>query len=424
MGDLMINSLPLISIVTPTHDPKWLDDCYDSLRAQTYSNWEWVVVPNNGARVSVALDSRIRVLPAPEEAGQRIGALKKFGFENARGDIFVELDHDDLLVERCLEKLKSKFDSDSRITMVHSNDCHVDMQFKTTEIWSPYYGWQYRPFEWHGHKMLENIAPEAIPQHISRIWFAPDHVRSWRAESYKSIGPHDATMRISDDHDVVARHYLYGKIAHIDEPLYIYRVHENRTTFNLNREIQETMWENYNRYLFKFMEKWSNNSGLMQIDLGGGINPYPGFLTADKYNKADFDCDLDEDWPWDTGSVGVFRANDLVEHLKDPIHTMNEAYRCLAHGGFFIVDVPSTDGRGAWCDPTHVSYWNQVSFDYYTKESTQKFIAHKAKCKYQSMRTHTYFPNEWAKQNNIPYVSAHLIAVKGPRFHGPYDWSL
>ena len=36
-----------ISVFTPSHNPKWLDEVYESLKAQTNPDWEWVVLLNN-----------------------------------------------------------------------------------------------------------------------------------------------------------------------------------------------------------------------------------------------------------------------------------------------------------------------------------------------------------------------------------------
>jgi ubiquinone/menaquinone biosynthesis C-methylase UbiE len=81
---------------------------------------------------------------------------------------------------------------------------------------------------------------------------------------------------------------------------------------------------------------------------------------------ADVVTGLSGPWPWPDSSIEEIRAYDIIEHLPDKIHTMNEAWRVLKPGGLFDIEVPTTDGAGAWCDPTHVSYWNRSSFDYYT----------------------------------------------------------
>ncbi len=76
-------------------------------------------------------------------------------------------------------------------------------------------------------------------------------------------------------------------------------------------------------------------------------------------------ADLSKPWPWEDSSIDHIRAHDIIEHLADKIHTMNEAWRVLKPGGIFEIAVPTTDGPGAWQDPTHVSFWNRNSFMYF-----------------------------------------------------------
>src|SRR6266699_1371062 len=97
----------LASVFTPTHDATWLLDTYRSLLAQKYSDWEWVLVPNGSVQVpsEISADARVRICPAPPGIKPGVGALKRFACSQCRGDLFVELDHDDLLVPQSLELL-------------------------------------------------------------------------------------------------------------------------------------------------------------------------------------------------------------------------------------------------------------------------------------------------------------------------------
>lgn len=76
-------------------------------------------------------------------------------------------------------------------------------------------------------------------------------------------------------------------------------------------------------------------------------------------------ADLRQRWPWADGSIDHVRAWDIIEHLPDKIFTMNELWRVLRPGGTAEIAVPTTDGPGAFQDPTHVSFWNRRSFLYY-----------------------------------------------------------
>lgn len=102
----------------------------------------------------------------------------------------------------------------------------------------------------------------------------------------------------------------------------------------------------------------------MKLNLGCSDAHVAGFVNVDICPPADEIADLRYEWPWADGSVAHIRAHDIFEHLPDKIHTLNEAWRVLKPGGVLDLVVPTTDGRGAWQDPTHVSYWNPNSLFY------------------------------------------------------------
>ena len=39
-----------VSVFTPSHDPRYLNDAYESLAKQSVADWEWIVLLNKGAR--------------------------------------------------------------------------------------------------------------------------------------------------------------------------------------------------------------------------------------------------------------------------------------------------------------------------------------------------------------------------------------
>jgi hypothetical protein len=90
---------------------------------------------------------------------------------------------------------------------------------------------------------------------------------------------------------------------------------------------------------------------------------------------------------------------------------MAEIHRVLAPGGWAFIEVPSTDGRGAFQDPTHVSYWNENCFLYYTNSYLANFIDNTT-IRFQEYRRETYFPNDWMKSINTCVTSAWLVAIK------------
>ena len=103
----------------------------------------------------------------------------------------------------------------------------------------------------------------------------------------------------------------------------------------------------------------------INLNLGCSDALIPGFQNVDMFPPADLLADLTKPWPWPEGSINAIRAHDIIEHLPDKVHTMNEAYRVLRPGGHLEIIVPTTDGRAAFQDPQHVSFWNRHSFWYY-----------------------------------------------------------
>ena len=169
-------------------------------------------------------------------------------------------------------------------------------------------------------------------------------------------------------------------------------------------------------------EKDARDKGLLLVDLGGGINARKDYITIDKHD-AKIIANLDDGIPLPDNSVGVINASHILEHLKDPIKSMSEIHRVLVHGGWAFIEVPSTDGRGAFQDPTHVSFWNENSFLYYTDRYLAQFIRNKT-IRFSKYRCETLFPNEWMKNLNVCVTIAWLVAIKDDTKRFPGIWKI
>lgn len=104
-----------------------------------------------------------------------------------------------------------------------------------------------------------------------------------------------------------------------------------------------------------------------RIDLGPGEARALGFIGMGKDGDVQIEHNLEEiPWPLEDNSVAVIRANHVLEHLSDPTTNMLEIHRVLMPGGIAIITVPSTIGEGAFAHPGHKSYWNKLSFYFWT----------------------------------------------------------
>lgn len=421
----------MISIITPFHkkDTSFLLEVYNSLKSQSIKKWQWVVLLNGDGLYSdisfIKKDKRVKIIRS--KTIDNIGALKNEASSYCSEKYILELDYDDILIDNCLEEITSAF-KDNNVHMVYSNSCGFENKtWKPSEVFSEAYGWKSRPFKYKKHSLVEMISWPPSAQMMRRVEWAPNHVRAWRSKSYFEIGGHDKSIRTGDDHDLCCRFYIkYGQegFKHIDKCLYLYRVHGNNSCYIDNKSVQDQVIKNYCKYSRSLAERWAKDNKLRIIDLGGRIDCPKGYESVD-LSDADIICDLNGKWEFEDNSVGVIRASHVLEHLENPIHVMNEAYRVLAGGGFFFIDVPSSDGRGAFQDPTHRSpYWNENSFWYYTRNSHARYIKGKHlkpeyKGRFQASRVITWFTNDFMLQNNIPCVQADLICLKPPYSNRP-----
>ena len=394
------------SIISPSHkNTSYLQELYESLCAQTYENWEWVLWLNGKFKRSklspeIENDERVKIYECNEK-NPNVGFHKNRAFHLGSGDVVVEVDHDDMITPDCLEELNKAYQDES-VGFVFSDVAVYDDNFVP---YNEQHGWSYYFYNFRGKDRYVMNSWRPTSQSLAYIWYAPDHVRSWRKSVYEEIGGHNVDLSICDDHELMIRTYLNTKMYHIKKPLYIYRVYGENTYLQRNADIQTKTVDLYKEYAYQLAEKDADDRGLLKVDIGGGLYPRAGYLTVDQ-EGGDITCDLNEGIPLPDNSVGVINASHVLEHLRDPIKSMREIHRVLAHGGWAMIEVPSTDGRGAWQDPTHVSFWNEHSFWYYTNKDKAIFIRN------SDIRFQTYRLETWEMAPHIPVVTAWLTAIK------------
>lgn len=112
----MSNNAPLVTVVIPNFNRvSYLADALLSLMAQTYSNWEAIVVDDGSTDDSLAVmtdfarkEKRIQWFT---NKGKGAAAARNWGGENANGKYVIFLDSDDLLRPFCLQQRVKVMDS-------------------------------------------------------------------------------------------------------------------------------------------------------------------------------------------------------------------------------------------------------------------------------------------------------------------------
>lgn len=387
------------SIITPTHDTTYLKELEYTVLAQIHHDWEWIILLNNGAKYR-SPDKRVKVYECPFESTS-VGALKKHACSLATGDVIVEVDHDDMITPNCLAELARAY-ADEEVGFVYSKDAILSDNFVP---YNAYWGWTYDKFEWQGRNLYAMDSQPLYPGRLGHIYFAPDHVRSWRKSVYDEVGGHDDKLEICDDLDLIHRLYMVTKFHYVPKVLYIYRVSGENTWLKNQEKIQKKSMELYDRDVMDLCIRFCELNDVLKIDLCGGFNKPDGFLSMDIEN-GDIYADLNEGIPLPDKSVGVIRAYDALEHIVDKQKIMSEIHRVLIPGGMLISQTPSTDGRGAWQDPTHVSFWNENAFWYWTRPEFMKYIRNE-KVKFRECNLCSKFLSEWHRNFNVSYVIFH-----------------
>jgi O-antigen biosynthesis protein len=409
------------SIFTPSHNPRYLNSAYESLVAQSVSDWEWIVLLNRKtpAWTPPADDPRVKVQRAPA-AARGVGALKRAACELASGSILVELDHDDRLSRGCLAQLGEAFE-DPAVVLAYSDFAQINADGSPNhDRFDPGYGWEYTQGTIDGQSYERCRALAPTPHNVGYIWYAPNHVRAFRHDTYVDVGGYDAGAEYLDDQELMSRLYLAGKFRQINRCLYFQRVHADNTQRErrINDAIQEQTVVYYREFIERLALAWAKRNGLRCLRLQTPIWLGEETDTDDLYERLVIDPD-DPRIDADAGSVAVIRGWDVLQRLPKRAAFFNEAYRVLAHAGLLLTQTPSTDGRGAFQDPSAVAYYNENSFMYLTQDELRRTIPD-LEARLQVSYLATSYPSEGHAERDIAYVEANLLAIKdGPRQGGP-----
>lgn len=150
----------------------------------------------------------------------------------------------------------------------------------------------------------------------------------------------------------------------------------------------------------------------VKINLGCGYRKKEDRINIDNRHSVspDLVADLSKGMPFRDDSLDVVEAFDFIEHIdrEDVSNLMDEVWRCLKPKGRFYHMTPSTDGRGAFQDPTHKSFWNINTWAFYfTHPEYRKLYDTKANFKI------LYLYDEWTdKANRVLHTHCGYEVIK------------
>lgn len=196
-------------------------DSYQSVIAQTYANWEVIIVDDCSTDDSVSVikqligdDNRFKFFLNEENKG--CGYTKNKCAELATGEISGFLDPDDAIKDDALElmvDLHKKFDDVAIITSKYEL---VDLEMNFTK---------------------DSLYGSAIPNNKSYLTYANGaltHFATFKQKKYLQTGGIDPTMKRAVDQDLYYKLEEQGRHLFLDKVLYQYRIHQNSISNNEN----------------------------------------------------------------------------------------------------------------------------------------------------------------------------------------------
>lgn len=254
----------MISVITPTYrtPPDVLARTWASLKAQTHTDWEWVVWDDSPGEETwrqlwgFAADERYRIVAhrSMTPTGGNIGKIKRQAFMVAEGDILVELDHDDELTPDALSRIFDAFQTPTT-GFVYSDWCEINAEGQSCRYpsgWAFGYGDEYWSDE---HQVWVMKAPPINNVTLSHIVSAPNHVRAWRASTYRNIGGHNPNLPVADDYELVVRTALHAYWHYIPRMLYKQHIGGHTAQRQMNDQIQKLVAEISEQYKSKIVAR-------------------------------------------------------------------------------------------------------------------------------------------------------------------------
>jgi glycosyltransferase involved in cell wall biosynthesis len=198
---------PLVSIVLPTYKrARVLPHAIRSVLAQTYANWELIVVddnsPDDTAQVVAGFtDPRIRYVR--NEPNLKLPRALNRGFSLARGDYLTWTSDDNLYAPRAIEAM---------VHRLQQGDCDL--------VYADY--WLFSQDDDAGRPLDPQVdrLPDTVQldkgNHMGACFL-------YTRRLYEAVGDYDPELFLVEDYDFFIRAAKQFRFAHIAEPLYYFR---------------------------------------------------------------------------------------------------------------------------------------------------------------------------------------------------------
>ena len=233
-----------VSVIMPCYnDGKYIKEAIQSVKAQTYKNWELIIIDDGSDDeetiniINGINDERIIIFHTDH---LRPAGARNHGISNAKGKYILPVDSDDKIDPTYMEKAVEKIESDEKIGVVY---CEADLFGEKSGKWNlPKYSFD--------AMLLDNIV------FVTALFYRED---------WEKLGGFNTNMAAGmEDYDFWLGILSLGKeIYQIPEILFHYRIKPvSRTTgFQSNyiqvQEVYRQMYDNHKEFYEKYHEQYA-----------------------------------------------------------------------------------------------------------------------------------------------------------------------
>lgn len=223
--------MPKISIITTLYNyAHYVGALAHSVQALTCKNWEWIIVDDASTDAPLKVldqflsNPQVQYIRLPVNKGY--SHAKNVGLRAAKGEYFVMIDADDMLLEDSL-CVRYQALSKSPKLWLHAEALNLS---PTGKIEDRYIQWNNRLrrqfFEqgkdltkWYHHRLV----------HAQTVML--------KREFHERLGLYDETLRFSSDNEMWRRAIRFGHLPeYIPTPVSIYRAHEQRMSRSADKK--------------------------------------------------------------------------------------------------------------------------------------------------------------------------------------------
>jgi glycosyltransferase involved in cell wall biosynthesis len=272
-----MNDVPLVSsIIIFLNAERFIPAAIDSIVAQTYSNWEILLVDDGSTDNSASIadryvrmyPDRIRYLQHPEHQNRGMSASRNLGIDNARGEYIALLDADDVWLPDKLAEQVAIFSAHPTAAMVYGQALRW-YSWSEGEGESPLADY-FTPLGTAPNRLIQ--PPELVLPFLQDL-IQPPTTSSMlvRREVFNTIGRFEDDFRgLAEDKVFILKVLLSAPIFVSDSCWTKYRKYDDTKCAD-RRENNRVLFEGYRVY-FDWVKKYLAEQGMVDRHIWQALN--------------------------------------------------------------------------------------------------------------------------------------------------------